>query len=99
MTERIVAAAIRYLMPADAKQPDPQPIIMLTERPGRHHHVIHGLHALTGLRTHGGNEQGFLTNTGRFVGRREACEIARAADQIAGPKEGNPAELYSEDLW
>jgi|GEM_PF-3463496 len=37
---------------------------------------------------------GFVTSTGRFVGRGEAAKIAFAAGQIREPV----AELYSEDL-
>lgn len=44
--------------------------------------------------------QGFLTNRGKFVDRKEALKIARAAGQIL-KKSGNPDsdELFSEDLY
>jgi len=42
-------------------------------------------------------EQGFLTTTGRFVGRHEALAIAVAAKQIFH-KYPNYNMLYSEDL-
>ena len=42
--------------------------------------------------------QGFLTNTGRFVDRKEAYRIALAAGQITG-KNGYCGELFSEDLY
>jgi hypothetical protein len=45
----------------------------------------------------GGPAQGFLTSDGRFVGRKEALEIAIKAKQIL-PQDGKN-ELFSEDLW
>ena len=46
--------------------------------------------------------QGFLTNTDRFVDRKEAYDIAFKADQIIGPNKGhstNNIGLTSEDLY
>lgn len=46
--------------------------------------------------------QGFLTNTNRFVTRKEAYKIAFEADQIVGPNKGYPENsigLTSEDLY
>ncbi len=42
-------------------------------------------------------EQGFLTNTNKFVDRRIAYEIAKNANQIINPQKGNI--LYSENLY
>lgn len=42
--------------------------------------------------------QGFVLSDYRFVGRVEAFEIAKAANQIL-PGEGKHGQLYSEDLW
>lgn len=42
-------------------------------------------------------EQGFLTNTGRFVDRDEGFKIAQSAGQI--PPTWKPRHLFSEDLW
>lgn len=42
-----------------------------------------------------GGEEGFVTDTGRFVSRTEAARIAFAAGQIKLPK----AELTSDDLY
>lgn len=39
--------------------------------------------------------QGFLTSEGRFVGRNDAMELARAAGQVQSTADA----LYSEDLW
>lgn len=47
----------------------------------------------------GPEAQGFLTSKGRFVNREIALMLAARADQIKAHKEGNPNELYSEDVW
>ena len=75
----------------------------------RHGDIIAQMIELKGLRTvnNGENavgdyEQGFLTNTNRFVGRKEAFQIARIADQINGPNKGdmdNAIGLTSEDIY
>lgn len=45
-------------------------------------------------------EQGFLTNKGRFVGRKEAMEIAKAQNQVIRLSgSSNPDILFSEDLY
>lgn len=82
--------------------------------PARHHTLIHALfphgirqcvlYDLDGL-----DDQGFLTDTGRFVNRREACRIVVANNQPLRPpppgampppaERGDDGELYSEDLW
>lgn len=41
--------------------------------------------------------QGFFTNTDRFVDRRDAVYIARAAGQV--PISFEKDFLYSEDIW
>ena len=47
---------------------------------------------------HFGEIQGFLTDTGRFVNRREAREIAVKAKQLlAGASKGNI--LHSDDIY
>ena len=78
----------------------------------RHKDIVHQLMALTDKGTpfkipdpepdHGAYEKGFLTNTNRFVGRKEAYGIAFKADQIIGPNKGHPENdigLTSEDLY
>jgi hypothetical protein len=40
-------------------------------------------------------EDGFLTSSGKFVGRNDGMEIARAAGQT----DSSSDTLYSEDLW
>lgn len=44
-------------------------------------------------------EQGFITNFGRFVNRKEALEIAKANNQIRFDIGYEPDELYSEMLY
>lgn len=88
-TVRITAAACRIGKTVAATLPPP----------ARHHHIMLGLNrASKGLGLVAPDDQGFLTNTGRFVGRIEAWDIAKAADQIIG-KTPCPGTLYSEDLW
>lgn len=43
-------------------------------------------------------EQGFITNTNRFVGRIEAAEIAYLSGQIT-ERTTHPVGLFSEDLY
>ena len=42
-------------------------------------------------------EQGFLTNSGRFLSRKEAYVVALRYDQLKHPEDNE--ELFSEDLW
>jgi hypothetical protein len=75
----------------------------------RHHNCIQTFAMIMGFpysdaahAIHATEEQGFLTNTNRFVGRKEAYDIAFAADQIKGPNQGqskNSIGLTSEDLY
>lgn len=66
-------------------------------RPARHHHVLMALdHVLPG-RAIEAHEQGFMTNTGRYVTRQEAAMIATQAGQVATLHA--PPQLFSEDLW
>lgn len=44
-------------------------------------------------------EQGFITNKGRFVDRKEALAIAKANNQIICDIGYEPKELYSEMLY
>lgn len=75
----------------------------------RHHNCIHAFAMIVGfpyteegLKIRNTEVQGFLTNTNRFVGRKEAYKIAFDADQIIGPNKGRPENsigLTSEDLY
>jgi len=79
-SERIVAAAIR------------EGGIVFT---GPHHHqIIRYVVPLLGIRTSKG-EQGFITDTNRFVSRAEAARIAFAA----GQRDEDAGSLFSEQLW
>jgi hypothetical protein len=75
----------------------------------RHHDCIHMFAMIVGfpysesaLELYNTEVQGFLTNTNRFVDRKEAYRIAFEADQINGPNKGrceNSIGLTSEDLY
>ena len=75
----------------------------------RHHNCISTFAQIVGFpyndeghRIHRTEVQGFLTNTNRFVTRKEAYKIAFDADQIKGPNKGqssNNIGLTSEDLY
>ena len=58
----------------------------------RHHEIIRDNRAFDV--GHGG-EQGFVTDTGRFVDRAKAADIAYAAGQILEKK----VRLFSEDIF
>lgn len=72
-------------------------VVMSLPAPARHHDILAKIRPLY-LSPIGGDMQGFLTTTGRFVSRREAVAIATAAGQIDEPK-FQPNALFSEDLW
>jgi hypothetical protein len=63
--------------------------------PGRHHHCIWY------MAQHGTNkdieQQGFLTNRYRFIGRQDARRLATRNGQCFNP--GHSRDLFSEDLW
>ncbi len=68
----------------------------------RHPHCIYTINALLGTRMceQGTHIQGFLTNTNRFVDRKEAKVIAIAANQLIGNTHPGPGTgLFSEDLY
>lgn len=82
--ERIISAAILY-----------KGLIVTLPPPARHYSILHPLGAIVG-EVIGPDEQGFLTSTGRFVGRIEARDIAV---QVMGIKPAHRRDLFSEDLW
>lgn len=87
--EIIVAAAVEH-----------ESGIISMPRPARHGDIINWL--CKNVVSHGRNYNcGFVTNRGRFVERKEATQIVRAAKQgdcRIGPM--NPYDLlFSEDLW
>lgn len=82
---RIVAAAIRA-----------NGLVMSMPRPARHCHIMAAMPARM-ARAVRPDDQGFLTDTGEFLGREQALDVARHAKQLK--REVNSFELYSEDLW
>lgn len=78
----------------------PHGLVLSVPAPGRHHNIIHALHAL-GVKPTGG-EQGFLLSDGQFVRRKPAVRIAEEARQLLerAPTAGSWAHgLFSEDVW
>lgn len=67
----------------------------------RHSNCIYQICAITGLAQHecGNSIQGFLTNTNRFVDRKEAYLIAKGANQIIEPIDHDMGILTSENLY
>lgn len=107
--EKILCAAIWYKdIPLQKEIPQVLPkncdrgLVVLGHRHGQ---AMWTMSCLTGLRSVenaedgvGEHEQGFLTNTNRFVDREEGFEIAEVAGQLnERPRWGRT--LYSEDLY
>jgi hypothetical protein len=64
-------------------------------KPARHHTAIHAL-VDVGKFAHAKGEQGFVTETGQFMNRKQALLHVVACEQ-EGQLHGS--ELLSEDLW
>lgn len=96
MARRIVAAAYRIV---ELKVPEGGfgAVILSLPPPARHCHLIWAARALGFTGRLSSDMSGFIDNEGRFVGRKEAAEVALASGQI--DKLGWPPDLYSEDLW
>lgn len=88
-SERIIAAAVLR-----------GGVIHTMPSPARHHTIMQAVDLVYGDKhlPFRPDEQGFLTDKGRFVGRFEAKDIARHAGQLLQRAEKLP-ELYSEDVW
>lgn len=70
--------------------------------PARHHTVMrHIWDTISQDAFIGPGAQGFVTSTGRFVNRRQALRIVKAAGQpqIDHPALNAGGRLFSEDLW
>lgn len=69
--------------------------------PARHHDIIRYMVSSVGYKPPILGKQGFITNTGRFVDREVAMQIATEACQVKprGPGQYQGKELFSEDLW
>lgn len=66
------------------------------DQPNRHHDLYRMCNDKR-IQLSGQEQQGFITNTDRFVDRVSAIRIARNANQIKTPLNTN--ELFSENLW
>lgn len=90
MSERIVAAAIRY-----------KGVSYSVPAPGRHHNVMTYMRDNFGLGIKAHEEEGFMTDRDRFVDREEAWFIAELAGQLLpiAPTDRRGGTLYSEDVW
>ena len=86
MSERLVGVAIQH----DGE-------VFSLPAPNRHHNVI-SMMAEKGYGAGDMHDQGFITNTGRFVDRREALVIARTNGQLR-EKLGVEGLLFSEEIW
>lgn len=86
--EFIIRAAVR----------NPRYDIFSVSAPGRHHDCFRFMDSLSMAGIQNTHDQGFITSTGRYVNRHEACVIAKAAKQII-KKHAPLDELCSEDLW
>jgi len=86
---RILSAAVLY-----------QGVIFSLPAPNRHHNILHAMTAM-GLPKISHREQGFLTDTGEYIDRKGALEIAQAAGQIIPNETGvlSYIGLFSEDVW
>ena len=86
MSERIIAAALFY-----------NAVICTLPAPARHGDIIHAIaNSVDRTLWPINGPQGFITDTGRFVDRKEAMRIAVLAGQVEA---GDVPDLYSEDLW
>lgn len=90
--ERIAAAAIMH-----------KGQVVHLPPPARHgtivRHIVDVLDLTTELPIAQPEEQGFVTNTGRFVSREDAYRIAGRADQLPVEGGSSPGYLFSEDVW
>jgi hypothetical protein len=71
-------------------------------RPGRHFHCIQYMaeHGAAETCIPGNTrEQGFMTNTNRYIGRKEARALAFANGQAKEEDVVSPRVIFSEDLW
>jgi len=85
MSERIVRVAIKH-----------NGALHIGGKGERHHHVINRVGKPGDPVDMDG--QGFMTDQGRWVDRKEACRIATAAGQII-KKHDPQGLLFSEDVW
>jgi hypothetical protein len=72
-------------------------LVHFMPQPARHNDILLEM-AKNGVPKPINGEQGFITQSGRFVGRELAFEIANSFNQIK-IKHGRQIKLYSEDIW
>lgn len=92
---RIVSAAIKL-----------GDVIVSMPCPARHHDILNYMGVPLAKRVKP-SDQGFLTDTGRFLNRKAAYYVARANNQIdwgrrfvrSNKGQTKRSTLYSEDLW
>lgn len=68
-------------------------------KPNRHHHIIRMIYEENGIGIDGEDIQGFLDDSGAFLGRKKALEHALKHNQVLDPKSIRAGILFSEDLW
>lgn len=100
--ELIVCAAIKFLLTDLEDEEESKEFVLTGVRhysPDMHNFLnlfedeTNGQYRLTEV------AQGFITNNGRFVDRKEALKIAKANNQIIRDIGYEPDELYSEMLY
>ncbi|THA16819.1 hypothetical protein [Rodentibacter pneumotropicus] len=97
--ELIVCAAIKFQIETATKKPKPVDELVL---PMVRHYSMDSRNVLNFIDDYYDveeKEQGFITNFGRFVNRKEALEIAKTNNQIRFDIGYEPDELYSEMLY
>lgn len=69
--------------------------------PNRHHDVIWEIARVTNASTvrAGGDNQGFLDESGRYLTRKEALLVALENNQVKDASQIRGRSLFSEDLW
>lgn len=100
--ETIVAAAVRIKvtdaeltsMMFNGERVYPDKLIVTSPPPARHGTLMHPLPQHIPA-----DDQGFITSTGRYVGREEAMRIAKASGQKMTDGPHRSDKLFSEDLW
>jgi len=75
--------------------------VFTVPRPGRHGNVFQLMLAERGLGAYKGSIQGFVTNLGQFVTRKEAAQIAFREKQYKPEQMPDEPQqtLMTEDLW
>jgi len=82
----------------EGRQVYPDLLTVTAPPPARHHTLMHPM-SDHGIRVPP-ERQGFLTSSGRFVGREEALNIAKLAGQpMIDHSSRHDTLLFSEDLW